>query len=163
MGGSGRSEISRNMEGRNENMKVKVRKVSPTAVLPTRGSQSAAGYDLYADLETDLEIAPHETAKIDTGLQFELPEGYFAGIFARSGLAVKEGLRPANCTGICDSDYRGNYIVAMHNDSESVRVIQPRERIAQMIVMPYLSLEFEETEELSGTERGAGGFGSTGQ
>lgn len=151
------------MEGRNENMKVKVRKSSPTAVLPTRGSQSAAGYDLYADLETALEIAPHETVKIDTGLQFELPEGYFAGIFARSGLAVKEGLRPANCTGICDSDYRGNYIVAMHNDSESVRVVQPRERIAQMIVMPYLSLEFEEAEELSGTERGAGGFGSTGQ
>ena len=144
-------------------MKIRVRRVSPTALLPTRGSSSAAGYDLYADLQEDVVIAPHTTAKIDTGLQFELPEGYFAGIFARSGIAAKEGLRPANCVGVCDSDYRGNYIVAIHNDSDAERRVTPREKIAQMIVLPYLPLEFEETEDLSDTARGAGGFGSTGK
>ena len=108
-------------------------------------------------------VEPHTTVKVDTGLQFELPEGYFAGIFARSGIATREGLRPANCVGVCDSDYRGNYIVAIHNDSDTARVIMPGEKIAQMIVMPYLSLEFEEADILSGTERGSGGFGSTGK
>ncbi|MBR5981540.1 MAG: dUTP diphosphatase [Firmicutes bacterium] len=144
-------------------MKIRVRRVSPTALLPTRGSSSAAGYDLYADLQEDLVIAPHTTAKIDTGLQFELPEGYFAGIFARSGIATREGLRPANCVGVCDSDYRGNYIVAIHNDSDLERRVIPHEKIAQMIVLPYLPLEFEETDDLSDTARGAGGFGSTGK
>ena len=144
-------------------MKIRVRRVSPTALLPTRGSSSAAGYDLYADLQEEVVIAPHTTAKIDTGLQFELPEGYFAGIFARSGIATREGLRPANCVGVCDSDYRGNYIVAIHNDSDFERRVTPREKIAQMIVLPYLPLEFEETEDLSDTARGAGGFGSTGK
>ena len=144
-------------------MKIKVRRVSPTALLPTRGSSSAAGYDLYADLKEPAVIAPHATLSIDTGLQFELPEGYFAGIFARSGLAAKEGLRPANCVGVCDSDYRGNYIVALHNDSEVERYVSVHEKIAQMIVMPYLPLEFEETDVLSDTDRGAGGFGSTGK
>ncbi len=144
-------------------MKIKVKKVSEEAVLPTSGSSKAAGYDLYAAIPLPVTIAPHQTAKIDTGLQFELPDGYFAGIFARSGLATKEGLRPANCVGVCDSDYRGNYIVAIHNDSDQERVITPREKIAQMIVMEYLTMEFEEVNELSDTERGAGGFGSTGK
>ena len=144
-------------------MKIRVRRVSSTALLPTRGSSSAAGYDLYADLQEEVVIAPHTTAKIDTGLQFELPEGYFAGIFARSGIAAREGLRPANCVGVCDSDYRGNYIVAIHNDSDCERRVSPREKIAQMIVMPYLPLEFEEADDLSDTARGAGGFGSTGK
>jgi dUTP pyrophosphatase len=101
--------------------------------------------------------------KIDTGLQLEIPDGYFAAIFARSGIASKEGLRPANCTGVCDSDYRGNYIVALHNDSGITRVVEPGERIAQMIVMPYLGVSFEEADTLSDTERGGGGFGSTGR
>ena len=144
-------------------MKIRVRRVSTTALLPPRGSSSAAGYDLYADLQEDTVIAPHSTVKIDTGLQFELPEGYFAGIFARSGIATREGLRPANCVGVCDSDYRGNYLVAIHNDSDAERCVTPHEKIAQMIVMPYLPLEFEETEDLSDTARGAGGFGSTGK
>jgi dUTP pyrophosphatase len=144
-------------------MKIKVRRVSPTALLPTRGSSSAAGYDLYADLQEEALIAPHTTVKIDTGLQFELPEGFFAGIFARSGIAAREGLRPANCVGVCDSDYRGNYIVAIHNDSDAERRIAVHEKIAQMIVMPYLPLEFEETDSLTDTDRGAGGFGSTGK
>ena len=144
-------------------MKVRVNKVSSTAVLPSRGSSSAAGYDLYADLPEEIQIRPHETVTVDTGLQFELPEGYFAGIFARSGIAAREGLRPANCVGICDSDYRGNYMVALHNDSNEVRTVKVHEKIAQMIVMPYMMLEFEEAEELSTTARGDGGFGSTGK
>lgn len=143
-------------------MLVRVKRVSPYAKLPTRGSAQAAGYDLYAAIPEAIQIAPHETARIDTGLRFEIPEGYFAAIFARSGIAAKEGLRPANCTGVCDSDYRGNYIVALHNDSNSVRTVEPAERIAQMVVMPYLAVEFEETDELPETDRGAGGFGSTG-
>ena len=144
-------------------MKVRVKKVSNTAILPSRGSSSAAGYDLYADLPEEIQIRPHETVTVDTGLQFELPEGYFAGIFARSGIAAREGLRPANCVGICDSDYRGNYMVALHNDSNEVRTVKVHEKIAQMIVMPYMMLEFEEAEELSTTARGDGGFGSTGK
>lgn len=144
-------------------MQVKCRRVSEYAKLPTRGSEKAAGYDLYAATGKEIRIAPHGTAKIDTGLQFEIPDGYFAAVFARSGIAAKEGLRPANCVGVCDSDYRGNYIVALHNDSEEVRVVTPGERIAQMVVLPYLPVTFEEADELSSTERGAGGFGSTGR
>lgn len=140
---------------------VRFRKVSELAHIPTRGSEKAAGYDLYAALPAPVRIAPHETVKIDTGLQFEIPDGYFAAIYARSGLAAKEGLRPANCTGVCDSDYRGNYIVAMHNDSEETRIVEPGERIAQMVVIPYLSVTFEESDTLTDTERGDGGFGST--
>ena len=99
---------------------------------------------------------------MDTGLKFELPEGYFAGIFARSGIATREGLRPANCVGVCDSDYRGEYIIAIHNDSDAVRTVAPGDRIAQLVVLPCQSAEFEETEALPDTDRGAGGFGSTG-
>ena len=142
---------------------IRFRRVSDLARIPTRGSEKAAGYDLYAALDKPVLIEPHKTVKIDTGLQFEIPDGYFAAIYARSGIAAKEGLRPANCTGVCDSDYRGNYIVALHNDSDTVRTVEPGERIAQMIVIPYLSVCFEESAELSGTERGEGGFGSTGR
>ena len=144
-------------------VKIRFRRVSAFAQLPTRGSEKAAGYDLYAALDKPVIIEPHKTVKIDTGLQFEIPDGYFAAIYARSGIAAKEGLRPANCTGVCDSDYRGNYIVALHNDSDTARTVEPGERIAQMVVIPYLSVSFEESEELSGTERGEGGFGSTGR
>jgi dUTP pyrophosphatase len=143
-------------------MKVEVKKLSDTAVLPVRGSAQAAGYDLCADIKGALVLAPGETAKIETGLAFALPEGYFGGIYARSGLSTKKGLRPANCTGVIDSDYRGPVIVALHNDSSAAQTIEPGERIAQLIVQPYLSVEFDETEELDDTARGAGGFGSTG-
>ena len=143
-------------------MTIKVKKVTSSAVIPTRGSSAAAGYDLYADIPEDLVIMPHSTSVVDTGLKFELPEGYFAGIFARSGLAAREGLRPANCVGVCDADYRGNYMVALHNDSDEPRTVKAHEKIAQMIVLPYLSLEFEETDALSDTARGEGGFGHTG-
>ena len=132
-------------------------------MLPTHGSRYAAGYDLYADLTEAVTIAPHATVTIDTGLRMELPEGYFAGIFARSGIAAREGLRPANCVGVCDSDYRGNYMVALHNDSDEPRTVTPHEKIAQMVVMSYIPLAFEEVSELSDTVRGEGGFGSTGR
>ena len=144
-------------------MEIKIKRLTETAKLPTRGSEYAAGYDLYADLKEDLVVKPHETVKVGTGLAMDIPTGYFGAIFARSGLATKEGLRPANCVGVCDSDYRGEYIVALHNDSNEDRVITPMERIAQVVVMPFLSCEFTEVEELEDTERGAGGFGSTGK
>jgi len=143
-------------------MKINIKKLSETAILPTRGSSSAAGYDLYANTDEALTIKPHETVKVGTGLAVEIPEGYFGAICARSGLATKKGLRPANAIGICDSDYRGEYIVALHNDTDIPQTIEAHERIAQLIVMPYLPVEFEEVKELSDTERGAGGFGSTG-
>lgn len=143
-------------------MRVKVKRLSATAVLPVRGSEQAAGYDLCADIREPLIIEPGETAKVATGLAFAIPEGYFGGIFARSGLSTKQGLRPANCTGVVDSDYRGPVIVALHNDSAKTRTIEPGERIAQLILLPYLAAEFDETEELDATARGEGGFGSTG-
>lgn len=145
-------------------MEIKIKKLNDSAKLPTRGSEYAAGYDLYAYIpEGSVAIAPHSTVKIGTGLSFELPDGTFAAIFARSGLATKEGLRPANCVGVCDSDYRGEYIVAIHNDSNKYKGIYDGDRIAQMVVMPYIPVTFEEVDELSTTERGSGGFGSTGK
>lgn len=144
-------------------MHVKVKKITETAKLPTRGSVFSAGFDLYADNNVDITIHPHETRKIGTGLALEIPDGYYGAIFARSGLATKEGLRPANCVGICDSDYRGEYIVAIHNDSNEDRIIEPKERIAQLIIMQYPHITFEEVDELSDTSRGEGGFGSTGK
>lgn len=146
-------------------MEIKVKKLNENAILPTRGSEYAAGYDLYALIEdndnTWITIHPHTTMKIGTGLAFELPDETFAAIFARSGLATKQGLRPANCVGVCDSDYRGEYIVAIHNDTDEVKMIKDGERIAQMVLMPYVPMVFIESEELSESSRGEGGFGST--
>lgn len=144
-------------------MNIKIKRLSEEATIPTRGSEYSAGYDLHANIEKPVSIKPHETVKIGTGWAIEIPDGYFGAIFARSGLATKEGLRPANCTGVCDSDYRGEYIVAIHNDSDVVREITPHERIAQLVVIPYLYVDFKETDELSDTSRGEGGFGSTGK
>ena len=143
--------------------KIKIKKLTDTAKTPTRGSEHAAGYDMYADVKEDVQIKQHETVKIGTGFAMEIPDGYFGAIFARSGLAAKEGLRPANCVGVCDSDYRGEYIVAIHNDSEETRTITAGERIAQLVVMPYLPVTFDEVAELTDTNRGEGGFGSTGK
>lgn len=143
-------------------MKVKVKKITPTAIMPERGSKYSAGYDLSADIDKSILIRPQETVKIPTGLSFEVPEGYFGGIYARSGLATKQGLRPANAVGACDSDYRGEYIVALHNDSDTTRIIEPGQRIAQVIFQPYLVCELEEVDTLTQTQRGDGGFGSTG-
>lgn len=152
------------MENRKEKtMNIKIKRLSDKAIMPTRGSEYSAGYDLYANIEQPIAINPHETVKIGTGWAVEIPDGYFGAIFARSGLATKEGLRPANCTGVCDSDYRGEYIVAIHNDSDTVREITPHERIAQLVIIPYLYVDFKEADELSDTSRGEGGFGSTGK
>lgn len=143
--------------------KIKIKKLNKNAIIPNRGSDEAAGYDLYACINSSVIITPHSTVKIGTGLAIEIPTGYFGAVFARSGLATKEGLRPANAVGVCDSDYRGEYIVALHNDTDIPRTITPSERIAQLVVMPYLPVEFEEVDELSNTNRGDGGFGSTGK
>ena len=144
-------------------MEIKVKKLNDKATLPTRGSEYAAGYDLYAAIENNITVPAHSTEKIGTGLSFELPDETFAAIFARSGLATKQGLRPANCVGVCDSDYRGEYIVAIHNDTDEDKIIEPGERIAQMILMLYIPITFVETDELSKSGRGQDGFGSTGK
>lgn len=141
---------------------VKFAKVRPDAKIPTRGSDFAAGYDLYAACESLVEIMPHETKMIGTGLRIQPPPGYFGAIFARSGLATKQGLRPSNCVGVCDEDYTGEYIVALHNDSNEVRAIHSGDRIAQLVFLPYLTVEFEEVNALDDTTRGYGSFGSTG-
>lgn len=141
---------------------IKVKKLNELAKLPTRGSKYAAGYDLYAAIDAPISIPPHTTVKIGTGLSFELPRDTFAALYPRSGLAAKHGLRLANCVGVCDSDYRGEYIVALHNDLNEAQLVEPGTRIAQMILCPYIKMEFIETDTLEETERGSGGFGSTG-
>lgn len=141
---------------------VEVKKLNENAILPTRGSDNAAGYDLHACIDEPIVIKPHQTIKVPTGLAFSLPPFTFAGIFARSGLATKQGLRLANSCGVCDSDFRGEYIVALHNDSDVERIIEPKERIAQMILLPFFPMDFIKKDNLDETERGAGGFGSTG-
>ena len=144
-------------------MKILVKKLRPDAQLPSAGSQYSAGYDLRACIDAPVEIPPHATAKIGTGLAVAVPEGWFGAIFARSGLATKQGLRPANCVGVCDSDYRGEYIIAIHNDSAETRIVHPGDRIAQLVVLPCAAAEFEAVDTLPETERGDGGFGSTGK
>ena len=144
-------------------MLINIKKLNAAAIIPTSGSKLSAGYDLYACLDSPVTIRAHKTVKIGTGLSVEIPEGYFGAIFARSGLASKNGIRPANCVGVCDSDYRGEYIVPLHNDTDEDYTVHHGDRIAQMIVLPYLSVEFIETGELSETDRGSSGFGSTGK
>jgi len=145
-------------------MIIDIKKLREGARIPTRGSASAAGYDLYACLEEDsVVIAPHTTYKVGTGLSIAVPEGYFGAIFARSGLAAKQGLRPANCVGVADADYRGEYIVALHNDGEQPQAVHNGDRIAQLVILPFLAVEFEEKDRLNETDRGSGGFGSTGK
>lgn len=144
-------------------MNIQLKKLSESALLPVRGSEYAAGYDLFSDIDSDVSIAPHETKLIGTGISLAIPDGYFGGIYARSGLSTKEGLRPANCTGVIDSDYRGEIKVPVHNDSNEIRVISPNQKIAQMIIQPFLSVEFEEVDSLDDTARGNNGFGSTGK
>lgn len=144
-------------------MKINIKLLNDLAKVPTRGSEYAAGYDLYAATDCIVDIAPHSTVKVDTGIAVELPENTFGAIFARSGLASKRGLRPANCVGVVDADYRGPVIVALHNDTDETVSIDAGERIAQLVVMPFVPITFNEVEELSDTVRGAGGFGSTGE
>ena len=167
-------------------MKIKAKRLSNTAIIPTYGSKRACAADIYCDLRVDkcidlnpanvdfkhmgysgdcfdrVHIAPHETIKLPTGWAFQPPEGYAGFIYARSGLSTKNGLRPANCLGVCDEDYRAEYIVALHNDTDEVQTIHNGDRIAQLEFRPYEQSEFELVDELDKTERGLAGFGSTG-
>ena len=142
--------------------KIAVKKLHENATMPTYGSEYAAGADLYALCDEELVFAPGETKLVRTGLAMEIPEGYAGLIYARSGLASKRGLAPANKVGVVDSDYRGEIMVALHNHSPIEQRVAVGERIAQLVVAPFLKAEFEEREALSDTVRGVGGFGSTG-
>ena len=141
---------------------IAVKKLDERAVLPTYGSEFAAGADLYALADGDVVFQPGETKFVRTGLAMEIPEGYAGLIYARSGLACKRGLAPANKVGVVDSDYRGEVMVALHNHSTVEQKISAGERIAQLVVAPFLKVTFTEAEELNETVRGEGGFGSTG-
>ncbi len=143
--------------------KIAVKKLKEDAILPTYGSEFAAGADLYAlPSDGDVTFAPFETKFVHTGLAMEIPVGYAGLVYARSGLAAKRGLAPANKVGVVDADYRGEIMVALHNHSAVEQKISAGERVAQLVVAPFLKAEFEEAEELTQTVRGVGGFGSTG-
>lgn len=143
---------------------VKIKKLDPNATIPSYGSPYAAGADLYALIhESSVTINPHETVFIHTGISMEIPVGFAGLIYARSGTACKRGLAPANKVGVVDSDYRGEIMVALHNHSEVAQTIENGERIAQMVIAPYLTADFIEAETLDDTARGEGGFGSTGK
>ena len=142
---------------------VAVKKLRENAVIPTYGSEYAAGADLYACIDEITEFEPGETRLIPTGLAMEIPVGYAGLIYARSGLASKRDLAPANKVGVIDCDYRGEIIVSLHNHGVKEQTIENGERIAQLVITPYITADFEECEELSDTVRGEGGFGSTGK
>ncbi|MBE7062896.1 MAG: dUTP diphosphatase [Clostridia bacterium] len=143
---------------------VRIKKVREGAILPLYGSEYAAGADLCACTEeAEIRFAPGETRMIPTGLAAEIPAGFVGLIYARSGIATKRGLAPANKVGVIDSDYRGEILVSLHNHSGEVQSIQQSERIAQLVIAPYLAAEFVEADTLEDTVRGAGGFGSTGR
>lgn len=146
-----------------EKIPVNIKRIKPNAAIPTYGSINAAGADLYACVDSAVTVKASETVMIPTGISLELPEGYAGLIYARSGLASKKGLAPANKVGVIDSDYRGEVMVALHNHSKVDAEIEPNERIAQLVITPYIMGIFNEVDELSETERGAGGFGSTGR
>ena len=144
-------------------MKLRIKKLNKNAVIPTYGSDYSAGADLYAVLDAGrIEIPSHETVLVHTGLSFEIPKGYVGLVYARSGLATKNGLAPANKVGVIDADYRGEVMVSLYNQSDVPQTIDNGERIAQIVIAPFLKVEYEEAEELSDTVRGEGGFGSTG-
>lgn len=152
------------------NYTLKIKKLHDDSTLPTLGSEYAAGYDLYAYLNDKysmgnrrITIPPHRTVKIGTGISMAVPQGYFGAIFARSGLATKQSLRPANCVGVVDCDYRGEVIVALHNDSDANKTITHGDRISQLVLLPYQHMTIKAVDELDETARGNGGFGSTGK
>lgn len=159
-------------------MIIKIKKLTETAQMPKKNFASDACFDLYLDAPDALyhewnggvevraargiKIRPHETVMLHTGIAMETPIGYYAAIYARSGLASKQGLRPANCVGIVDAPFRGEVMVAMHNDSDETRIVCHGDRIAQMAILPVLDVQLVESDNLSETERGSGGFGSSG-
>ena len=141
---------------------VAVKKLRPNAKLPTYGSEFAAGADLYACLDAPVTVAPHETVLVPTGLSLEIPVGWAGLVYARSGLASKRNLAPANKVGVIDPDYRGEVMVSLHNHGTTPQRVEPGERVAQLVLTPYLTAQFLEADTLSETVRGQGGFGSTG-
>ena len=141
---------------------IKVKKTNPNAILPTRGSEEAAGIDLYACVYEPIVIPPHDSVIFNVGVAFELPQGYFGAVVPRSSVGIKKHLRLCNSVGIIDWDYKGNVLVAFHNDGDNPQTINPGDRIAQMVLLPYVTFPIEEVEELTDTERGEGGIGSTG-
>lgn len=143
-------------------MTVKFVKLKDNAIVPTYGTEFSAGADLYALPDSAIKIDAGETVLIHTGIAMQIPDGYAGMIFARSGIATKRGLAPANKVGVIDSDYRGEIMVALHNHSDKVQEIAAGERVAQLVIMPYITAEFVESETLQETERASGGFGSTG-
>ena len=143
-------------------MKIRFKKLNEGAITPTYGTEFSAGADLYS-IDAEVTVMPHNTVLIHTGIAVEIPEGYCGLIFARSGLASKRGLAPANKVGVIDADYRGEIMVALHNHSESAATVAAGERVAQLAIVPFLKAEYEEACELSDTVRGEGGFGSTGR
>lgn len=154
---------------------VKIKRLSETAQLPTKNFDSDAAFDLYADIQDTfkpfgstedvkgIKVMPGQTVKVSSGVAMEIPEWYWGAVYARSGLATKQGLRPANCVGVIDSHYRGPIIVAIHNDSNEVQIIHHGDRIAQFMLAPVIETSFEEVNELSDSDRGEGGFGSSGK
>lgn len=142
---------------------IAVKKVRSNATLPTYGSQEAAGADLYACLEEPVTIQPGQTVFIPIGIALEVPKGCAGLVYARSSMGAKRGLAPANKVGVIDSDYRGEISVVLHNHGAVAQTVEPGERIAQLVITPVLTPAYEQVQELSGTERGAGGFGSTGK
>ena len=144
-------------------MNVKIKKLDERAKMPTYGTEYSAGADVYSMVGDDVTIEPHTTAMIKLGIAIEIPEGYAGLIFARSGLACKRGLAPANKVGVIDADYRGECMVALHNHTNEPVTVEGGERVAQLCIVPFLKAEFELADELSDTVRGAGGFGSTGK
>ena len=141
---------------------VNIKKLNKNAVIPTYVSESAAGADLYACLDNDVTIAPGETVFINTGLSMEIPEGYAGLVYARSGLSCKQGLAPANKVGVIDPDYRGEIMVALYNHSNEAKTVASGDRIAQLVITPFITAAFTEVSSLKETIRGDGGFGSTG-
>ena len=143
--------------------KINIKKLNENAVIPTYGSEFSAGADLYALADEPIVIEAHKTVLVHTGVAMEIPTGYVGLVFARSGLATKRALAPANKVGVIDSDYRGEIMVALHNHGDELKTVENGERIAQLVLIPYLTAEFDEVDELSDTVRGEGGFGSTGR
>lgn len=144
-------------------MKIKIKRLTKTAIMPERKTEGAGGFDLCIDSEYPIVIYPHSTKMAYTGLAFAIPKGYFGAIYARSGISIREGIRPATCVSVIDSDYRGNVGLPLHNDTNRIKVIEPYSRVAQIIFQEAFAPELEEVDELDETERGEGGFGSTGK
>lgn len=142
---------------------MKIKKLTETAKIPTRATDGSVGYDLFVDVDSKVIIKPHETVMLPSNIAMEIPRGYFGAIYARSGLSTKQGLRPATCVSVIDSDYRGGIGLPIHNDTDEERIINPYERVAQLVIQEAYTPEIEVVDELSETDRGSDGFGSSGR